>query len=119
MKLETVNGKFIQISSAYIEVSPNDRIESGYFIDIKLSGKLPRCRKDSILHYSLTANRDELFFTTLFGYTDHHKVSCNVLHPFLLTLPVLGYRWGKKVEITDEVKELVRKRIDALCGISI
>jgi len=49
--LKTIKGKEIILSQAFITIEKNDRIDSGYFIDLKLTGKLPKCRKDAILQF--------------------------------------------------------------------
>ena len=85
-ELPTVDGKKIKLTNPKIVISKNSRLDSGYFVDIKLVGVLPGCRKEETLTYSFGYDGKTLIVTTLFNYRkrclvskEEIKISSNLL----------------------------------------
>jgi len=111
--LKTIKGKEIILSQAFITIEKNDRIDSGYFIDLKLTGKLPKCRKDAILTHMHLYEADAIAFSTLFEYREYHTVMKSDLLELVKTLPIIQKNYFKenKFELTPEIKELALNHI--------
>lgn len=107
LTIKSTQGKDIVFDDIFIMVSENRYIESGYCVEIKMIGKLPRCRKSSTLtvRYRIA---DHIHIGPLFGYGEAHKITAKEFGDIIKTLPVLGY---SKLEITPELETFARKQM--------
>jgi hypothetical protein len=113
-QIPTADGKFIQVEKAFIEVSANDRIDCGYFFDLKVKGILPRGRKSQTLSY--TPSTGKIHFMSLFNTRGWHGVEPEALRTFLKTLKVVPYRNDSKLKaVPPELETEARKYIEAIC----
>lgn len=115
MHLTTVDGKQIQITKAEIEITRNRYISSGYAVSLCLTGILPKCRKKATLTTSWRSNTDEIGFTTLHGYRDHHVVKKSELARFVATIPVVTRSYmDKDFVVLPEHEAFARNYIQEL-----
>ena len=113
LTLTTLEGKTINLKEAKIVVSENDLIASGYYMEFRLVGMLPRCRKPEVLTYMMCYN--SIAFTTLFGYRAYHHVDPKVLKAFLDELPVERYRTDT-FELTPELIAMAHEHVASICN---
>lgn len=113
-ELPTKDGKKIKLVNPCIVVSQNDRIDSGYFVEIKLLGTLPGCRKAETL--TITPYTDSISITTLFNYRKHCSVAPEEMRKLINTVPVGKYAFaGAPFVLTDEIRDFARKHVEEIC----
>jgi len=112
LTIKTVEGKDIVFDDICIRVSTNEYIKSGYFVEVKMKGKLPRCRKSSILtiRYRIGEN---IYVGPLYGYGEAHKIDQKIFCDMLSKLPVTGYQ---NLEITPVLEVFARQEKIELYG---
>ena len=116
-ELPTTNGKTIKLNVAQIEITKNSLIKpSGYFVDIKLVGTLPGCRKSEPLTFSFFGGPEALSLTTLFNHRKFHNVKYSEMEKMLRTIPVVSPSYLSVVPITPEIEKYAREDRIAMYG---
>lgn len=113
-ELPTKDGKKIKLIAPKIVISKNDRIKSGYFVEIKLNGTLPGCRKPETL--TMTPYTNSISITTLFNYRKHVSVDPEEFRKLVNFCPVTSYAYvNEPLELTHELVEFSKKHIEEYC----
>lgn len=113
-ELPTKSGKTIKLNVAQIEVSANDLIKTGMFIDIKLKGILPGCRKSQVLTYNFCTHNG-VNISTLWGYRKFHEVSYEEMKKMIEQLPITTPSYAP-YPITPELIKAAREDRIAMYG---
>lgn len=112
-ELKTVDGKVIKINSAFIQISENNLIESGYFVEIRFDGILPRCRKTQILSQSVGGGN--IIISNLYGYAKQHQVDVEEWRTFIKSLPVKKFFMNKFTLAEEELKKFAVDQMEKWC----
>ena len=107
-ELTTKAGKSIKLDKAELQISINKAIASGYFVDLKLTGVLPGCKKSVILTINFSSSVDSVNITTLFNHRKWHEVTYTEMKSMIESIPVKPYII-KPPEITPEVEAFARE----------
>jgi hypothetical protein len=103
--------KTLQITKSKILMSKHDGIECGYYVDHKVYGILPGCRKEQLL--SITAMTGYVWVKALFSYNGNAHVRPSDWLALVKDSPVEAervYHDSNKLEITLELVELARRQ---------
>jgi len=96
----------LQITKSKIVVSKNDRCDGGYFVQHKVTGILPGCRKEVVLSFSPMTGY--VWVNPLFGYSGSASISPIDWLALVKVSPVEAERWHGEtpIEITPELRAM-------------
>lgn len=114
-ELPTIDGKVIKLNKAELQISSNERIDTGYFVNLKLTGILPSCKKSQILTINHGINDGTVCITTVFNHRKWHEVKYEEMKKMIESLPVVPYIINP-VTITPELEAFAKEEKIALYG---
>jgi hypothetical protein len=113
-ELPTKDGKKITLENPKIVISKHANIDSGYFVDLKLVGKLPGCRKVETL--TVSPYSGIISVTTLFNYRKHVAIEPEEFRKLIHFCPVTTPSYtSEPFELTHELVDFARKKTENIC----
>lgn len=110
--LTTKENKSVSLDVAEIRISKNELLESGYFVELRLEGKLPQCRKSVTLSHSVGFGAIHLM--PLFGNGKWHSVNPEEIRKLVKSVKIVPYKYDY-ITITPELETYARNHIESMC----
>jgi hypothetical protein len=108
MNTHTNNSKPLTLTQFVIRVSKNDRIESGYFTEVRARGILPGCRKDKTLFFTPMAGY--IWTKPLYDHNGEARISPDQWRTLVNNAQVVESQFEyDRVPITPEIEAMARK----------